>query len=270
MAGLLGAMVAGAAGGYAKQRIDTINKEEDFNFRQALQASEAEYNMQLKRAGIQIENENEEAKFNKRVAAVKEVNASVVDPMEGQGGYEAPEDEAKRTRSTLEKRAEALINAGYTTEADAIYKRIDASNKNENQIATIAAREKQIENTYETKRQQLEMQGKVNEARVEAANAKRSSGRAPTESEVKRRIFIDAYSDDPTYVKGGKITAKGFDKFYKLEEGQAFDDVTEKDMFDQFGEPVLDKNGKQLKERTVKKKVPSGGNKEDPLGIFSK
>lgn len=268
MAGLLGSMIAGAAGGYAKQRIDTLDKQEDFNFKQALQASEAEYNMQLKRAGIQLDNENEEAKFNKRVAAVKEVNASVVDQMEGKGGYEAPEDEAKRTRSTLEKRAEALINAGYTAEADSIYKRIDASNKNENQIATIEARTKQIEGIIANNKENTDLRGAKWVAEAKAENAKRNSGRAPTEAEIKRGIFLKAYKNNPEYVKNGEITEKGYDKFYRLEENQAFDEVTEKDVMDTMGRPVKDKNGKQVVEKTVKKKVPAGGKKDDPLGLF--
>lgn len=268
MAGLLGSMIAGAAGGYAKQRIDTINKEEDFNFKQALQASEAEYNMQLKRAGIQIENENEEAKFNKRVAGVKAADASVVDEMEGKGGYESPEDAAKRTRSTQLKRAEARANAGYTTEADSIYKRIDADNKNENQIAQIENRAKQVEGMITNGQERLRLQGLANIAQAEAKAAKASGGRAPTEAEIKRNIFLRAYKDNPDFVKNGEITGKGYDKFYKLESDQLFDDVSEKDVLDDEGQPVLDKNGRPVKERTVKKKVPSGGKKDDPLGLF--
>jgi uncharacterized protein YfbU (UPF0304 family) len=268
MAGLLGSMIAGAAGGYAKQRIDTLNKEEDFDFRQALQASEAEYNMQLKRAGIELENENEQAKFDKRVAGVKAADASVADPMEGKGGYEAPEDEEKRKLSTLEKRAAARADAGYTTEADVLYKRIDASNKNANQLSQIEARRMQIEGTLTNAQEKLRLQGEANTAKAEAAAAKASGGRAPTEAEIKRGIFLKAYKNNPEYVKNGEITEKGYDKFYKLEENQAFDEVTEKDVMDTMGRPVKDKNGKQVVEKTVKKKVPAGGKKDDPLGLF--
>jgi hypothetical protein len=37
---------------------------------------------------------------------------------------------------------------------------------------------------------------------------------------------------------------------------------------DTIGRPVKDKNGKQVVEKTVKKKVPAGGKKDDPLGLF--
>lgn len=261
MAGLLGSMIAGAAGGYAKQRIDTLNKEEDFDFRRALQASEAEYNMQLKRAGIQLENENEEAKFNKRAAAIKEIEGQVKDPNEGKGGYESADDAEKRKRELYLQRGDALDQAGYGEEAKNRYSRADRIDTNAQKQGQLDAKRMQIEGVIANGQEKLRLQGEANTAKAEAAAAKASRG-----SEHKPSDGDKAYE---SYVQQMKSQNKKPLARYQFENWLESKKAGFKQNDSESTTIKTDEFGNKETSVTTKGKPKSYAD-NDPLGLFKK
>lgn len=109
MAGLLGSMVAGAAGGYAKARGEELQKQDErqgnFDLQNALLDARHEKDILLKKAGFQMEDEREDAKASRIAADVQaadaEYGASATQPGQSpeRTQYERYQDLADRAAS---------------------------------------------------------------------------------------------------------------------------------------------------------------------------
>lgn len=250
MSGLLGFMAAGAAQGFAKGRTNEIQQQQEFNLKQALLDAQTEKEMLMQERGIKLK-EDAEQRYRDKVTGV--VN-SVEDPTAGKGGYESEETKQKRDVDLNIQRANKLRESGYFDEAKSYDSIVDQYNKGEiskikmqNEIDKINNKFENDKASLENKREQIRLQGEAIVAKAEAAKAK--GGSSKTEAQTKREAFMEAFGDNPEYVKNGKLTAKGYDKLNKIDEKEAFDEVTEKTTeTDKFGNPV--------KERSVKSKVP--------------
>ena len=179
MAGLLGAVVAGAAGGYAKSRIDGINQQQEFDLKMALADAELEKQMQLKKQGYEMDDQREQAKKDK----VASIANSVTDPLEGKGGYESDEDKSKRDRGLLQQKADKLADAGEYDAAKVYYARGDAQDKSEMTKAQLELKEQQILATIENQKERNRIQEELGDAKnatqlakLEAAVAKSNQG----------------------------------------------------------------------------------------------
>jgi hypothetical protein len=126
MAGMLGALAAGAAGGYADARGKELQRQEEFNYKQALMDAQVEKELLLKKAGYEMEDQRAEDKRGRMQAEVgvieQEYNSAVG---EQPGGYDPQDPEGKASRkfnelSTSEQsmvRGKGLLSRGYTDEA---------------------------------------------------------------------------------------------------------------------------------------------------------
>lgn len=265
MAGLLGFMAAGAAKGYAEGRGKELQQEQEFNLRKALADYQADKEMQLKMAGYEMDDKREEAKKDK----VAGIANSVVDPMKGKGGYEPEEVTEKRERGLLKLKADKLADAGEYDAAKVYYGRSDAADKTELQAAQLELKKDQLLATIKNWDDKLGLQGQIAEAKnatqlakLEAVVAKNNAGRdyKPTESQSKKAQFMEAYADDPKYVKNGKLTGAGYDKLNKLADDSNFQDVTREPALDPVGRPIIGKDNKPVMTEKIKtrERKPTG------------
>lgn len=241
MSGLLGVMAAGAAKGFAEGRTNEIKQQQEFNLKRALLDAQTEKEMLMQERGIKLK-EDAEQRYRDKVTGV--VN-SVEDPTAGKGGYEDEETKQKREVDLNIQRANKLRESGYFDEAKSYDSIVDQYNKGE--ISRI-----KMQNELEKINKNFEVQKERNENIMKVAEAK--SGNSKTEAQTKRESFIEAYGDNPEYVKNKKLTSKGFDKLNKIEEKEAFDEVSDRTF-------ETDKDGNVIKERTVKSKVPKSAMK---------
>lgn len=247
MSGLLGFMAAGGATGFAQGRTKEIAARQDFDLKTALLEAQTEKEMMLQERGIKLKEDAEQRGRDKVTGLI----STVKDPMEGKGGYEPPEAAEKRTVEMARQKANVLRENGYIEEAKAFDSVVDQYNKGELSRAKLENEITKINNALTLGREKLESQGAINEAKNATALAKlEAANNKKTDAQSKREQFIEAYGDNPEYVtKSGKLTAKGFDKLNKLDEKEAFDEVTETTTeVDKFGNPV--------KEKSVKSRVP--------------
>lgn len=179
MSGLIGALIAGGVKGTAESRVDSLNRQEEFNMKQQLLNAEVEKQLMLKKAGYAIEDKREQDKKDR----IKSITSSVSDDKENAGGYESDADKSKRERDLTQKRADKLADEGEYDAAGVYYKRADAYDKTELSKAQLEAKQKQIEgqitNAQERLRLQGEsvrLQGEANIAKAEAAAARASNG----------------------------------------------------------------------------------------------
>jgi hypothetical protein len=159
MAGMLGALVSGAAGGYAEERGKELQREEEFNYKQALMDAQVEKELLLKKAGYEMEDQRSADKRSKMQEEIgnieKEYNNAVG---EQPGGYDPQDPEGKASRqfnelSTSEQsmvRGKGLLNRGYTDEA-------------KEQIGIAAALAKQDGKTHTLKAGEMLVDDKGNE-----------------------------------------------------------------------------------------------------------
>lgn len=252
MSGLLGFMAAGAAQGYAQERTKEIAMQQDFDLKTALLEAQTEKEMMLQERGIKLKEDAEQRGRDKVTGLI----STVKDPMEGKGGYEPPEAAEKRTVEMARQKADKLREAGYFEEAKSFDSVVDQYNKGELNQAKLENEITKINNALTLGREKLESQGDINEAKKATALAKlEAANNKKTDAQSKREQFIEAYGDNPEYVtKSGKLTAKGFDKLNKLDEKEAFDEVTETIV-------EKDKYDNPIKERRVKTNVPKSGAK---------
>jgi hypothetical protein len=187
--GLLGSMIAGAAGAGAKGRVNAIEQQEKFNMEQALLDARLDKEVQLKKLGYEMDDQRDQAKKDR----ISTIANSVEDPMAGKGGYESEEDAAKRNRGLLQQKADKLAEAGEFDAAKTYYSRADQYDKTELSKAQLEAREKQIENTFTNAQERLRLQGEANTAKAEAAAAKVNAGNQnkPSMEEREYQSYVD-------------------------------------------------------------------------------
>lgn len=256
MSGLLGSMIAGAAGTAAKGRVREIEQQEKFNMEQALLDARIEKDLQLKRMGFEME----DARTQKEKDRITSIASSVEDPMASKGGYESEEDAAKRNRDLLQQKADKLAEAGELDAAKTYYARADAYDKSALSKAQLEAREKQIENTFTNAQEKLRLQGEANTAKAEAAAAKASSG-----NKLERRTMEEQEYD--SYV--AEIKEKGLKpmSLYQFNNWKAkqrkgaeqLDTVT-------TAETKYDDDGNEIKTSRTSKVQP----KPKPAGVLQK
>lgn len=245
MSGLLGFMAAGAAKGFAEGRTNEIKQQQEFDLKRALLDAQTEKEMMMQERGIKLKEDAEQRSRDKITSIVN----SVEDPMAGKGGYEPEEDKQKREISMAAQRADKLRAAGYINEANSYETIVDRYNKGEISKAKLENEINKINNEFALKTKDLELKEQKNQttlAQIEASKAKSGN---KTESQSKVELFKEAYKDNPEFVKNGKLTAKGYDKLNKIDEKEAFDEVSDKTL-------ELDNFGNVKRERTVKSRVP--------------
>lgn len=259
MSGLLGSMIAGGVKGYADNKIKDINRAEEFNLQSALLTAREEMEMRLKERGFEMEDAREQAKKDK----VAGIANSVKDPMEGKGGYESEEAAAERKRGLINQKADALADAGEYDAAKVYYGRADAQDKSALSLRQLEVKEQQIlgtiKNAEERNRIYEELGNAKNEtqlAKLEAAAAKVNSGGKPNDAQTKRADFIEAYANDPKYVKNGKLTGAGYDKLNKLSDDNDTQKVTEEPVLDLIGNVRIGKDGQPMMTRKVTRTEP--------------
>jgi hypothetical protein len=126
MAGMLGALAAGAAGGYAEARGKELQRQEEFNYRQALMDAQVEKELLLKKAGYEMQDQraaDKRGKMQEEIGGIEQEYDSAVG--EQPGGYDPQDPEGKASRkfnelSTSEQsmvRGKGLLSRGYTDEA---------------------------------------------------------------------------------------------------------------------------------------------------------
>ena len=250
MSGLLGFMAAGAAKGFAEGRTNEIKQQQEFDLKRALLDAQTEKEMMMQERGIKLK-EDAEQRYRDKVTGV--VN-SVEDQTAGKGGYEDEETKQKREVDLNIQRANKLRESGYFDEAKSYDSIVDQYNKGEISRIKMQNELEKINKNFEVQKERNENLMKIADAKnetqlakIEAAKAK--GGNSKTEAQTKREAFMEAFGDNPEYVKNGKLTAKGYDKLNKIDEKEAFDEVTEKTV-------ETDKYGNPIKERSVKSKVP--------------
>lgn len=134
--GLLGAF----AGGVAKSRVDTLQKEEDFNLKKALMDAEVDKQMRLEEAKHTMQSKWDDEAVAKKQGILKSARDRVVGSA---GGYQTPEMKADEDRRVLEAQASDLSANG-----------ID----NKFEVGQMASKDKaaHLENQLEFMKQKLE------------------------------------------------------------------------------------------------------------------
>lgn len=300
MSGLLGFMAAGAAKGYADGRGREIAQEKEFDLKLALMDAQMDKELRLKEAGFAMEDKRAAAEMERNKSYMADVEEtrktpeSVINKYTDEKGQEqvvkSGGDVVKTTReATMQDGFERAMKGGDFKSAETFAKMAPKGKDFESiklEDGSVMAFDKSngtakivLEGGHkvDVPKSELELAWRMAGGDAEkAANilvsqkAKVSAaGRAPqreTETESRKRDFIDAYSDNAEYVKNGKLTAKGFDKFNKIENDE-YQTVTEAPVIDLAGNIKLDKNGKPLMTTKVtrKEKVP-----EKPNGALSR
>jgi hypothetical protein len=274
MAGLLGAVLAGGAKGYADQRIKSIEQQEAFDMKQALLDAEMEKQLRLKEAGIKMEEEADQRRRGDIAKTIEEADAA--DPNAGKGGYETDEMKAESERKRLERRRDSLGAKGYLEESDRYDQQLARRDASDAKQAGLVLREQQLKQQQEIAAmknandvERTKIYGEKTVAQIEAANArlattaanaelKRAQGKKLTAEEIKAAKFIEAYGSNPEYVKDGKLQPAGYDKLY----GKEIDDretLTSKVQKDDEGNVI------SQEEVTTKKQSSKPGAKTQPV-----
>lgn len=198
MSGLLGLVAAGAAKGFAEGQSRAVETQRKFDLSKELQAAELEMNMQLKRAGVEIE---EQARDRERKKIEDVVTKAKKDPNEGKGGYVTPEMAEAEAKAADKRAADALFEQGYL---DAGGKYLDKTTAADKAKLDSAVKNSEINknNAY------AEMYGKKTEYIDEEVGAKQTNASA---------AFIRA--NRPT--GGGKSGGGGKGGPVKLTDAQA-------------------------------------------------
>jgi hypothetical protein len=124
--GMLGALVAGAAGGYADARGEQLKREEDFNYKQALMNAQVEKELMLKKAGYELDDQHAEQQRQKNAQTMRDIEQEYDSNVASQpGGYDPndPEGMGKRKFSELNiseqsmERGKGLLARGDTEAA---------------------------------------------------------------------------------------------------------------------------------------------------------
>jgi hypothetical protein len=259
MAGLLGFMAAGAAKGYSEGKSQEIEQRREFDLKTELLDAQMEKEMRLKEAGFEMDNQRASAEMERNKSYMADVEVQGEDgttatrPATTQDGF----DRAMKggDLATAEKFSKAIPKRETFTLSEG-QKVVDASG---NVIAEGTPKERKIdvnEMILKAAQGDKEAQKFLNTLTSQEVK-KAAAGRAPraeTEAATRKRDFIEAYRDNADYVKDGKLTSKGYDKFNKLADSEVMDEVTEKTTeVDKFGNPI--------KERSVKTKVPKSADK---------
>lgn len=175
MSGLLGFMAAGAAKGFSEGQSKAVAARQEFDLKTALLEAQTEKEMMLQERGIKLKEDAEQRSRDKVTGLI----GTVKDPMEGKGGYEAPEDKEKRTVDIARQKANVLRENGYIEEAKSFDTIVDQYNKGELSKAKLENEITKINNALTLGREKLESQGAINEAKnatqlakIEAAAAK--------------------------------------------------------------------------------------------------
>jgi hypothetical protein len=258
MAGLLGSMVAGAAKSVADGRLKDIEQKEKFDYQNALLNAQAEKELMLKKAGIEMEDARDQGKKDK-VAAIA---GSVKDPMEGKGGYESEEDASKRNRGLLQQRADKLADAGEYDAAKAYYSRADAYDKTELSKAQLEAKLTQIEGTIANGQERLRLQGEANTAKAEAAAAKASKGSdyKPTDSDKGYQSYVQQMKE-----QGKKPMARyQFENWLESKQASFKQGETES----VTTKTIDNQTGAETSVTTKGRQKPKSADDKDPLGLF--
>ncbi|PPD48390.1 MAG: hypothetical protein CTY14_02185 [Methylotenera sp.] len=257
MSGLLGFMAAGAAKGYADGRGRELAQEKEFNLKTALLDAQMDKELRLKEAGYAMEDNRKTAEMERNKGyMVGEDGAGLNTQQAATKAMQAGDLETaeKFSKSTPKRETFTLSEGQKVVDADG--KLIAEGNPKpekvdvNDMIFKAAAGDKKAQAFLD---------------KMSAIDIKKAvAGRAPqreTETESRKRDFIDAYSDNAEYVKNGKLTAKGFDKFNKIENDE-YQTVTEAPVIGFDGTTRLDKNGKPLMTTKVtrKEKVPEKSN----------
>jgi Ulp1 family protease len=260
MSGLLGSMIAGAAGKAADGRVKQIEAQEKFSMEQALLDARIEKDLQLKKMGFEME----DARDQKERDRISSIANSVEDPMAGKGGYESEEDAAKRNRGLLQQKANKLAEAGELEAAKTYYARADQYDKTELSKAQLEAREKQIENTFTNAQEKLRLQGEANTAKAEAAAAKASAGNKPERRTMEEQEY-DSYVAE---IKGKGLKPMSLYQFNNWKAKQR----KGADQFDTVSESTstFDPDSGAEKKTTRTTKVPQEKPKPKPAGVLQK
>lgn len=225
--GLLGAMVAGGAKGYADQRIKSIEQQEAFDMKRELLAAEEKKALRLQQSGIKLKEEADERERQKVGLILKDTK----DPNADKGGYETDEMKVKAKRAELERGVEALRKAGRLDDAKSLTADLAAMDKSELNLAKQEAALRKIENefTYKSnlldlKGKQVELQGEANAARMDAASARLSASK---DKRSEKREMYDAYVErikrkgGPDGKGGTSKIPLGFDEWDEKREERA-------------------------------------------------
>lgn len=266
MSGLLGFMAAGAAQGYAQGRGRELEQNREFDLRAELINAQADKQLQLKKAGYEMDDKRAADGMTRNKAYMADVEVQgeqgqTTRPATMQDGFnramqDGNLDTAEKFGKAAPKRETYTLSEGQ--------KVVDASG---NTIAEGAPKERKIDvNDMILKATQGDEEAKKFLNTLSAQEVKKAiAGRVPpteTETAIRKRDFIDAYSDNQDYVKNGKLTSKGFDKFNKFESDE-YQTVTDKPAIGLYGTNTIGKDGKPLMTTSVtrKEKVPDKAKK---------
>jgi len=268
MSGLLGFMAAGAAKGYSEGRGRDLAQKQEFDLKTALLDAQMDKELRLKEAGFAMEDKREAAERERNKGYMTGDDGAVLSTQEAankamqSGDLETAEkfnkSTPKRETFTLSE-GQKVVDSGGKVIAEGNPK---AEKFDVNEMIFLAASGDKKAQAFLDKMSAMDIKKAV-------------AGRAPqreTETESRKRDFIDAYSDNPEYVKNGKLTSKGFDKFNKIESDE-YQTVTEKPVIGFDGTNKLGKDGKPLMTTSVtrKEKVPQkpvGGLTRDKNGNY--
>lgn len=282
MAGLLGFMAAGAAKGYSEARGKELLQEQEYDLKAALLDAQLEKELRLKEAGFKLDDKRKEQEMerNKKYMADVETTTktpeSVINKYTDENGQEqvvkSGGDEVTTTRkASLQDGAQRAMEAGDFETSKGLLgmvtkregfslsegqSRFDADGK---EIASLDPKKKDVNiNDMILLASQGDEKAKKFLDTMSAIDIKKAiAGRTPqreTDAQTSKRDFMDANAENPRYVKDGKLTAEGFDKFNKAETGE-FETITEKPLLDMTGKPVI-KDGKPVMVTSRSRKVP--------------
>lgn len=241
MAGLLGAMVAGGAKGYADQRIKSIEQQEAFDMKAALMEADAERQLRLKEAGVKMDEDANQRERDRVGGLLK----SVKDPNEGKGGYETPEMKVQAKRDLLEKQIGVLKDSGDIEKAKVIQAELVALDNTDLKGQQLDARLEQIQNAFKLGEERNKLTAEANDAKATASAAKIDVARARLEG-TKSGKETDTDKNYASYVK--EKEAKGqtplpryrWDNWMEQNKAKNKDADTVTTTYDESGE-ILDK-----------------------------
>lgn len=253
MAGLLGFMAAGAAKGYAEGRGRELAQEKEFDLKNALLDAKMDKELRLKEAGYKMEDQRAEATMERNKAYMTGEDGAQLSAQEAANkAMEAGDLEtAEKLGKSIPKRETFTLSEGQKV-VDANGKVIAEGNPKaekidiNDMIFKAAAGDKDAQAFLD----------KMSALDIKKAVAGRAP-KAPTASEIAKQDFINAYGDNPEYVKNGKLTAKGYDKFNKIDDKNQVE-ITDEPLYDPMGRAILDEKGnpKMTRKRKYKEDMP--------------
>lgn len=196
MSGLLGLVAAGAAKGFAEGQSRAVAAQREFDLRKELQAAELEMNMQLKRAGVEIE---EQARDRERKKIEDVVTKAKKDPNEGKGGYVTPEMAEAEAKAADKRAADALFEQGYLDAGGKYLDKTTAADKakldQQKLDATIQKNQELIELGLEKIKSQREISEAKNETNLAKLQALKDREKDKSDRKTDQDKEYEAYVD---------------------------------------------------------------------------